>query len=177
VTVALLGAIFSYAARQGIQPDNPVHGFAEGWRQRRLTDDEYRQVGMALSGQPAIDATWLIIMAGWRRGGLGLRWFGYRYHQDRRIAPPLVGIGRRGDVVFASRSGKTPIVGYHKMWLRIAKLGDLPGGHHAACPAAQAESRSAFSASSTRARSQRRASPEGRTAPRSRAIPQCVQPR
>ena len=31
-----------------------------------------------------------------------------------------------GDVVFASRSGETPIVGYRKMWLRIAKLGDLP---------------------------------------------------
>ena len=28
------------------------------------------------------------------------------------------------DVVFASRSGE-PIVGYRKMWLRIAKLGDL----------------------------------------------------
>jgi hypothetical protein len=55
-------------ARQGIQPDNPVYGivkFAEGWRQRRLTDDEYRQIGMALSGQPAIDATWLMIMTGW----------------------------------------------------------------------------------------------------------------
>ena len=47
MTVALLGAIFSYAARQGIQPDNPVHGFAEGWRQRRLTDDEYRQGALA----------------------------------------------------------------------------------------------------------------------------------
>ena len=33
---------------------------------------------------------------------------------------------RIGDVVFASRSGETPIVGYWKMWLRIAKLGDLP---------------------------------------------------
>jgi hypothetical protein len=31
-----------------------------------------------------------------------------------------------GDVVFASRSGETPIVGYRKMWLRIAKLGGLP---------------------------------------------------
>jgi hypothetical protein len=28
-------------------------------------------------------------------------------------------------VVFASRSGQTPIVGYRKVWLRIAKLGDL----------------------------------------------------
>ena len=33
---------------------------------------------------------------------------------------------RISDVVFASRSGEGPIVGYRKMWLRIAKLGDLP---------------------------------------------------
>ena len=33
---------------------------------------------------------------------------------------------RISDLVFASRSGETPIVGYRKMWLRIAKLGDLP---------------------------------------------------
>jgi integrase len=32
---------------------------------------------------------------------------------------------RSGDLVFASRSGES-IVGYRKMWLRIAKLGDLP---------------------------------------------------
>lgn len=31
---------------------------------------------------------------------------------------------RHGEVVFASRSGES-IVGYRKMWLRIAKLGDL----------------------------------------------------
>ena len=77
-TVALLGAIFTYAVRQGIRLDNPVHGvvkFAEGRRQRRLTDDEYRQLGMALSKarqekvwQPAIAATWLMILTGWRRG-------------------------------------------------------------------------------------------------------------
>jgi hypothetical protein len=33
---------------------------------------------------------------------------------------------RNGDVVFPSRSGETPIVGYRKMWSRIAKLDDLP---------------------------------------------------
>jgi integrase len=53
--------------------------------------------------------------------------------QDRRIAAPLSDAAcavisaqpRNGDVVFASRSGES-IVGYRKMWLRIAKLGDLP---------------------------------------------------
>ena len=55
-----------------------AHGvvkFAEGRRQRRLIDDEYRLLGLALSKaqqgnvwQPAIAATWLMIMTGWRRG-------------------------------------------------------------------------------------------------------------
>ena len=65
--------------------DNPAHGvvkFAEGRRQRRLTNDEYRMLGMALSmadqediWKPAIAATWLMILTGWRRGEvLGLRW-------------------------------------------------------------------------------------------------------
>jgi integrase len=64
---------------------NPVHGivrFAEGRRQRRLSNDEYRMLGMALSRsgqekvwQSAIAATWLMILTGWRRGEvLGLRW-------------------------------------------------------------------------------------------------------
>ena len=62
----------------GHSADNPVHGvvkFAEGRRRRRLIDDEYRQLGMALSKarhekvwQPAIAATWLMILTGWRRG-------------------------------------------------------------------------------------------------------------
>jgi hypothetical protein len=70
-------AIFTYAVRQGIRTDN-LHGvvkFAEGRRRRRLIDDEYRQLGMALSKarhekvwQPAIAATWLMILTGWRRG-------------------------------------------------------------------------------------------------------------
>ena len=70
------------AVRQGIRSDNPVHGivrFAEGRRQRRLSN---RMLGMALSKsrqekvwQPAVAATWLMILTGWRRGEvLGLRW-------------------------------------------------------------------------------------------------------
>ena len=33
---------------------------------------------------------------------------------------------RIGDLVFPSSSGETPFVGYWKMWLKIAALGDLP---------------------------------------------------
>ena len=36
---------------------------------------------------------------------------------------------RNGDVVFASSWGDMPIVGYRKMWLKVAKLGDLPDAH------------------------------------------------
>jgi integrase len=149
-TIGLLGAIFTYAVRQGIRIDNPVHGvvrFAEG---RRLIDDEYRMLGMALSRsrqekvwQPAIAATWLMILTGWRRGEvLGLRWSEIERRTTTRLADTKTGASIRplselavaviqsqpriGDVVFASRSGETPIVGYRKMWLRIAALGDLP---------------------------------------------------
>ena len=153
-TVGLLGAIFTYAVRQGIRLDNPVHGivrFAEGRRQRRLIDDEYRQLGKALSiadqedvWKPAIAATWLMILTGWRRGEvLGLRWSEIDLpRRTARLADTKTGASIRplselacaviqsqpriGDVVFASRSGETPIVGYRKMWLRIAKLGGLP---------------------------------------------------
>ena len=55
-------------------------------------------------------------------------------HQDWCIAPRLIAsrlcsdpvAAKSDDLVFVSRFGETPIVGYRKMWLRIAKLGDLP---------------------------------------------------
>jgi Arm DNA-binding domain/Phage integrase, N-terminal SAM-like domain len=50
-TVGLLGAIFTYAMRQGMRADNPcalVIKFADGWRERRLSDDEYATLGAAL---------------------------------------------------------------------------------------------------------------------------------
>lgn len=55
-TVGLLGAIFTYAVRKGIRSDNPVHGvirFADRRRERRLTDDEYRQLATALNSAEA----------------------------------------------------------------------------------------------------------------------------
>ena len=112
---------------------------------------ECRLLGMALSRsrqekvwQPAVAATWLMILTGWRRGEvLGLRWSEVDLpRRTARLVDTKTGASLRplsiaaygviqsqpmiGDIVFASRSGETPIVGYRKMWLRIAKLGDLP---------------------------------------------------
>ena len=57
-TVGLLGAIFSYAIRAGLRSDNPVTGiirFADGKRERRLSDSEYKQLGY---GAAASDPIW-----------------------------------------------------------------------------------------------------------------------
>jgi integrase len=84
-TLGLLGAIVAYAIRKGLRPDNPVHGtlrFADGRRERRLSDAEYGLLGEGLRKAekqgfwpPAIAAARFIALTGWRKGeALGLRW-------------------------------------------------------------------------------------------------------
>jgi integrase len=84
-TMGLLGAIFAYAMRHRMRSDNPVHGverFADGRRERRLSDEEYAALGAALrnaeaSGMwpPAISAARFLVLTGWRSGEvIGLRW-------------------------------------------------------------------------------------------------------
>ena len=88
-------------------------------------------------------ATWLMILTGWRRGDvLGLRWPEVDLPRrtarlaDTKTGPSLRPLSelactvirsqaRNRDVVFPGRSGE-PIVGYRKMWLRTAEMGDLP---------------------------------------------------
>ncbi len=84
-STGLLGAIFTYAVRQGMRPDNPVHGlqrFADGKRDRRLSDHEYGLLGVAVA-RAADDAIWppavavvrFLALTGWRKGeALELRW-------------------------------------------------------------------------------------------------------
>ena len=76
-TTGLLGAIFTYAVRARMRPDNPVHGvtrFADGRRERRLSDDEFAALGAGLAkaeGEiwpPAIVVARFLAFTGWRRG-------------------------------------------------------------------------------------------------------------
>ncbi len=97
-TVGLLGAIFTYAMRKDLRTDNPVRGVqrpADGHRERRLTDDEYRKLGNAMRAAAlphvpvgvtrnrtptamwpaAVAITWFLAFSGWRSGeALTLRW-------------------------------------------------------------------------------------------------------
>jgi integrase len=154
-TVGLLGAIFAYAVRHSMRPDNPVHGvmrFADGRRERRLSDDEYAALGEAFLNAeaagmwpPAIAATRFLALTGWRSGEvLGLRWSEVDLaRRTARLADTKTGFSLRplshaardvltglpriaGDRVFAaSRGGPGTILHLKKFWPRIAKLARL----------------------------------------------------
>lgn len=82
--VGLLGGIFTYAVANGMRPDNPcakVRRYAEGRRERRLSDDEYMRLGEGIEAAgaamwpAAVECMRFLALTGWRAGeALALRW-------------------------------------------------------------------------------------------------------
>jgi integrase len=153
-TVGLLGAIFSYAVRHRMRPDNPVRGvirFADGRRERRMSDAEYYMLGKGLKKAAraqiwpaAVAATRFLALTGWRSGeALTLRWNEVDIARrtaslddtktGRSVRPMskaacdvLQRLTRSGDLVFPATRGEGQMRGFPKLWARIAKLVDLP---------------------------------------------------
>ena len=81
----LLGGILTYAQDQGIISSNPARGVrrpADKKRTRRVSPDEYRKIGAALSDElseidarQAVTGVWLLALTGCRLGEIvGLKW-------------------------------------------------------------------------------------------------------
>jgi integrase len=155
-TLGLLGGIFTYAVRHGMRPDNPTKGiirFADGQRQRRLSDREYTAFGEAIRGAreegiwpPAIALTEFLLLTGWRMGeARGLRW----HDVDLASRTAMLGDTKTGksmrplsvhacvvlrgltkaagnSLVFPGTRGNGPMTGYRSIWNRIIKFGGLP---------------------------------------------------
>jgi integrase len=154
-TIGLLGAIFTYAVRNRLRSDNPVRGvmrFADGKRDRRLNEEEYKALGEALRRAEAegiwpatIAAARFLAVTGWRSGeAMGLRWADIDLAR-RTATLPDTKTGRSirplskaacdvlqgfklisdGHLVFPAMRGGVLVKGFWKQWGKIAALGDL----------------------------------------------------
>ena len=150
-TIGLLGAIFGFAVRSGMRADNPVAGvrrFADGRRDRRLSDAEYGKLGVGLGSSNhlwpyAVSATWFLVLTGWRLGEvLSLRWNDVDLQKRLARLPEtktgasvrplssaavrvLVSLSRAGDLVFPSTREGRVMSGYPSFFKQIRRGGDL----------------------------------------------------
>jgi site-specific recombinase XerD len=153
-TIGLLGAIFTFAVREGLRTDNPVRGvvrYADGRKERRLSDAEYRALGNGLEAAPdfwppAVAATRFLALTGWRSGeAIGLRWRDVDLERRTARLPNtktgismrplpqaacdiLTELGRRSAdaLVFPPSKGKGTMSGFPGFFARVTKLGELP---------------------------------------------------
>jgi integrase len=154
--IRLLGGIFTYAAQRRMRTDNPVHGVAQyedGQRDRRLSEEEYRALGIALR-QAEAAGVWpaavavarFIAVTGWRSGEvLALRWPDVDLSRRTATLPDtktgksirplshnacdiLRSQTKSGDLVFPATRGDGDIVmsGFKKLFKKITKLGMVP---------------------------------------------------
>ncbi len=135
-------------------PVHGVLRFADGRRERRLNDDEYAALGQALRDAEAheaiwpaaIDATRFLALTGWRSGEvLELRRSDIDLaRRTARLSDTKTGLSIRpmsqaacdvlrrtvsidgGQLVFPATRGTGVMLGFSKLWARIAKLGKLP---------------------------------------------------
>jgi integrase len=152
-TVGLLGGIFTYAVRKGLRSSNPVQGvvrFADGERDRRLTEGEYKLFGDALAKAedagiwpPAVAMARFLALTGWRLSEpLELRRreidlvrraaFLQDTKTDKSIRPLsnaacdlLRGLTFAGERAFPATRGDGPM-SFRKQWDRVMALGGLP---------------------------------------------------
>jgi integrase len=156
-TTGFLGGILTYAIGEGIITANPVQGVtlpADNVRDRRLTADEYRSIGNALTGEEAeLDTpqaktgAWLLALTGCRLGEISkLRWdevdeaAGCFRLQDSKSGPSVRPVGREAFDVLrnAIRVPGNPYVlpaprktghynGLAGAWVRFMERAELEG--------------------------------------------------
>jgi integrase len=137
-------------------PVHGLQRFADAKRERRLSEEEYSALGAALDmgsdahiWPAAIGAIRFLAVTGWRRSEvLGLRWSEIDVARRtailsdtksgrslRPLSHSACDILREmaqfrsgeGNLVFPATRGEGTMDGFRKFWLRIAKLGGLPG--------------------------------------------------
>ena len=152
-TVGLLGAMFTYAVKKGLRSDNPVTGtarYADGRRERRLTDVEYAALGTGLAAvaiwPDAIACARFLALTGWRSGeALALRWRDVDLAKRTvRLADSKTGAsvrplshaavavmtgqggGKPDALVFRASRGEGAMTGFPGFFERIVRASGLP---------------------------------------------------